>query len=345
MSNDTTLPVSTPKHLALKVIQIMGALQRLPKNGFNELSQYHYVQEADVTDQLRGLMTQAHLVLFSQVESVSRENDLTTTWMTFTLIDADSGETHVARWPGQGHDRSDKGIAKAITAATKYFLLKTFMLSAGDDPEQDRGTLPDPATKSSKSGTAPSASSATSRPTLPKEPFAVRIIAGAMEPRKVREGDLQLFFRGQALLESTQETFGITAWRANAQLLAQAQKQSLIAVISGQWHDRYPEFKVQTTAWPPGAPSDPKTTPTPPTPAAEAESEAPSGLETHRPGTELKQALWTAAQQQHLDLAGLQAFASEQLQEPITNLAELPLAQVQALLTVLQARAFTSQAS
>jgi len=352
MANESILPAAPPKQLALKLSQIMTALQRLPKNGYNDFHKYHYVQEADVTDELRGIMAQTHIVLFSQVDSVSREADLTTAWMTFTLMDADSGETHVARWPGQGQDKNDKGIAKAITAATKYFLLKTFMLSAGDDPEQD--TVP---TDRPRSDSRPKAAKSTpteaktARPSLPKDPFAVRVVAGTLEPRKTRDGESQLFFRGQAVLESTQDTFGITAWRTNAQLLAHAQKQATLAVIQGQWHDRYPEFQVQSATWPPNTkPSDSSAATVTPAdsashPAAKPISDPPVPAEASEAlAPEVKKALWDAAQQRHLDLSGLLAFASEQLGAPITHIADLPLAQVQALLSALQTHAPTSQA-
>ncbi len=40
-------------------------------------------------------------------------------------------------WVGQGLDNADKGYYKAYTGAVKYFLMKTFMISTGDDPELD----------------------------------------------------------------------------------------------------------------------------------------------------------------------------------------------------------------
>ncbi len=40
---------------------------------------------------------------------------------------------------GEGLDQNgDKGTYKAITGATKYFLLKLFLIPTGDDPETDK---------------------------------------------------------------------------------------------------------------------------------------------------------------------------------------------------------------
>src|SRR5699024_6730814 len=36
-----------------------------------------------------------------------------------------------------GQDAGDKAVYKAITGATKYALMKVFMIPTGDDPEQD----------------------------------------------------------------------------------------------------------------------------------------------------------------------------------------------------------------
>ena len=38
---------------------------------------------------------------------------------------------------GAGDDGADKGLYKAYTGAVKYFLMKTFLIPTGDDPEAD----------------------------------------------------------------------------------------------------------------------------------------------------------------------------------------------------------------
>jgi ERF superfamily len=56
-----------------------------------------------------------------------------------TLIDLDSGESKIYNFFGQGQDKGDKGIYKAYTGLQKYFFMKNFLISTGDDPENDSG--------------------------------------------------------------------------------------------------------------------------------------------------------------------------------------------------------------
>jgi hypothetical protein len=58
--------------------------------------------------------------------------------MAYTFSDVDSGEELVAKVAGQGLDTGDKAPYKAMTGALKYALLQSFLLSTGDDPEDDR---------------------------------------------------------------------------------------------------------------------------------------------------------------------------------------------------------------
>jgi|GEM_PF-4547377 len=54
----------------------------------------------------------------------------------YTLACGDTGATITTRWTGEAADSQDKGINKAATAALKYWLLKTFLISTGDeDPD------------------------------------------------------------------------------------------------------------------------------------------------------------------------------------------------------------------
>jgi hypothetical protein len=58
---------------------------------------------------------------------------LTTVTLDVTLVDGESGDMMTTTWIGQGLDNSDKGYYKAYTGAIKYFLLKTFLISTGDE--------------------------------------------------------------------------------------------------------------------------------------------------------------------------------------------------------------------
>lgn len=118
------------------------------KDGKNEFHGYKYASEANLIAALRPALIDAGLVLIPSVTNVTQdEYGNTHVMMNFTLMD-DEGYTFTFSGAGSGNDRNkngvgDKGIYKAITGATKYALMKTFLLETGDDPEvvsdHDRG--------------------------------------------------------------------------------------------------------------------------------------------------------------------------------------------------------------
>lgn len=125
------------KLLVNKLSKIMGGLGMVAKTGYNSHHKYAYVTEADILEHVRQELAKNNIFVFSSVLSSTKEGNLTTVLMSYTLVDGDSGEQMTVQSAGQGSDTQDKGIYKAITGANKYFLLKNFMLPTGDDPEND----------------------------------------------------------------------------------------------------------------------------------------------------------------------------------------------------------------
>jgi ERF superfamily len=132
--------------LAAKLVAVMAAVATVPKRGHNTFHNYDYVTEADVAEAVRHAMVEAKVVMVpSLVEIREREvttrsnksETVTTVIMDYLFVDAETGASLRFRMPGSGQDVGDKGLAKAITAATKYAQLKAFQLSTGDDPEAD----------------------------------------------------------------------------------------------------------------------------------------------------------------------------------------------------------------
>lgn len=131
-----------------KLAAIMAEVERIPKNGTNEFHKYKYVTESDLVDALRGKLAKAGIVIIPSVEKAtthvgavqtkSGSQSLTDLEMSFTIYDAVSDQKITAKWAGQGADAGDKGIYKAMTGGMKYFLMKTFLVSTGDDPEGER---------------------------------------------------------------------------------------------------------------------------------------------------------------------------------------------------------------
>lgn len=120
-----------------KIAKVMSQVSRIPKNGYNSFHKYQYATESDLTDNMRPILLEAGLAYFSNVLSQSRDGEFTKVEMEFTLFDLESGEMLKSIYWGEGQDKNDKGLYKAYTGATKYFLMKTFLIPTGDDPEQD----------------------------------------------------------------------------------------------------------------------------------------------------------------------------------------------------------------
>lgn len=115
----------------------MKDLGRIQKNGRNEFQGYDYVTESDIMDAVRDKLAEKNLFIYTTVTDVNHEGELTTVRVSYIITDADSGESVTLQSVGQGKDKGDKGVYKAITGAYKYFLMKTFLMSSGDDPETD----------------------------------------------------------------------------------------------------------------------------------------------------------------------------------------------------------------
>lgn len=133
------------KSLVLKLSKIMGELGYVPKNGYNSFHKYAYVLEADLIDAVRGKLAENKIAMLTSVHEVTtlehgekgKESLLTTAKVTFSFIDAESGEQISVGGYGTGDDKGDKGLYKAITGAVKYGLMKNFLIPTGDDPERD----------------------------------------------------------------------------------------------------------------------------------------------------------------------------------------------------------------
>lgn len=129
--------------LFAKMAKVLSEVERVPKNGRNSFHNYHYVTEADLVEALRGLLAKNGLCLFvgatnAEVRLVdAKGGPVTTVQMTATFCCTETGATYTVPWIGSGQDSGDKGLYKAYTGALKYLLMKTFLVSTGDDPEQD----------------------------------------------------------------------------------------------------------------------------------------------------------------------------------------------------------------
>ena len=142
---------NTKSSLRMKLIEIIGEMGNVPKKGFNNHFKYKFVQEQDALSALRELCIKNKVIIIPSVTHSCRIDSLTTVNVEFSICDCETEEMIVATGVGQGADTQDKGAPKALTSAYKYFILKTFMVSTGDDIENhDIEANAKPAAKAAK---------------------------------------------------------------------------------------------------------------------------------------------------------------------------------------------------
>lgn len=141
------------KNVSAKLLKVIGSVSgSVKKSGHNSHQHYDYVMEKDLLDVVRDELVKQGLLVLMSVENHSRSGDITTVKTKHTIIDVDSGESLEVYSIGEGQDRGDKAAPKSLTSASKYFWLKTFLLSGGDDPENDSQGVTPTVTKPTNSG-------------------------------------------------------------------------------------------------------------------------------------------------------------------------------------------------
>jgi len=126
--------------LVSKLTSVMEEVQYIKKTGENSYHGYSYLTEKDLVEKIRKPLIDENVMIFTSSEEVeTQKNDNITRVRTeHTFVCGDTGATVTVQSRGQGQDDQDKGGYKAITGSMKYFLYKTFLVPAGDDPEQDQ---------------------------------------------------------------------------------------------------------------------------------------------------------------------------------------------------------------
>ncbi len=135
--------------LVTKLAEVQSAVKRVKKRGRNDFHKYDYATEADIVETVRHELATRHVMLIPEITSYTlhelpdkggkSRDALMILNMAFTFEDGDSGERITKPWLGVGQDAGDKGCYKAMTGAEKYFILKTFLIPTGDDPERTTG--------------------------------------------------------------------------------------------------------------------------------------------------------------------------------------------------------------
>lgn len=132
--------MTTPKEkvsLYKKIVNVMGKVERVPKNGYNSFHKYKYATESDLVEHVRKFMVEEGLIVFNNMKSYEVNADIAIATIDYTLCCTDTGESITSTIIAEGQDKGDKKFPKAMASGTKYFLMKTFLIPTGDDPEMD----------------------------------------------------------------------------------------------------------------------------------------------------------------------------------------------------------------
>lgn len=156
------------KTVAKKLLQVIESIDgKVAKSGYNAYSKYKYVTESDLIDAIRPALIKHGLMVTTSVESYNEtaateddDNRYASLTLEHTIIDVDTGDFIKVKSVGTGADRLDKSIYKSYTGAFKYFILKNFLLSGDDDPENEGGSDQKKGGGFGKSSSAPAKSEA-----------------------------------------------------------------------------------------------------------------------------------------------------------------------------------------
>lgn len=144
-NNKTVSEMETRATFFSKMSRITGKVLNLKKDATNEFHKYDYVSAGNVLQALAPLMAEENIALISETLEVTVDDKVYMPKYRFTFVCGDTGFMFPCVWFGETvHTsnkgaRDDKALNKAATISQKYFLLKTFLIATGDDPDGDRG--------------------------------------------------------------------------------------------------------------------------------------------------------------------------------------------------------------
>lgn len=141
---------NTPMTLAEKLAAIGKRIGAVDKSGVNAQQKYNYIEYGVVAGRIRELFDEYKLIIVPQVldyktDEIKSKYDTTgyhyVIVMKFTIINGEDNADRIeSTWLGESADYGDKGINKAETSGTKYFLMRLFNVSEKGEEEADRVT-------------------------------------------------------------------------------------------------------------------------------------------------------------------------------------------------------------
>lgn len=186
--------ITKKNSLVKKLVKILGETGKVKKSGMNTHHKYQYTTESDLLELLRPKLVEAGIFIFSSVETVIKEDNITTVTMKHTFVDSASGEEYIVHSAGQGQDTQDKGVYKALTGSMKYMLWKNFLIESNDDPEADNanpGYVKSSGTNTKKTTSQPQATTSASKSFIKNAAAATAaaVVSKTEDPKKRSFGD------------------------------------------------------------------------------------------------------------------------------------------------------------
>jgi len=131
--------------LARRIANVMEQVEPLEKTGVNEAFGFKFIPIEQMIRLLRPLLAEQGIVIIPQAQSAEyaeagqtrSQNPITSCHLIVDWLITDGTEQMTATTAGEANDTSDKAANKAMTAAYKQLLAKTFMLAADADPDAD----------------------------------------------------------------------------------------------------------------------------------------------------------------------------------------------------------------
>ncbi len=139
--------------LAGKLAKIGDEIGKIDKGGYNKTQNFKFIEYAEVAGRIRSLFAQYGVIIKPEVVSYdvtevkSRSGGIGYHYiltMNFCAINADDNNDRIeSQWVSEAVDYGDKGVNKAITSGTKYFIMRLFNISERGDEDNDSQT-PEP---------------------------------------------------------------------------------------------------------------------------------------------------------------------------------------------------------
>lgn len=145
--NGIVVRSATLGDLASRLTTAYGAVRNLRPKGYNHHFNFAFVSISQLSEAVRNALADAGVAVLPSVTEVAetawKNGTRAVVHVDFLFIAAESGEFATVRQVGVALDTSDKAVAKAIAAATKEMLRRTFLIASALPSEDPDTASPD----------------------------------------------------------------------------------------------------------------------------------------------------------------------------------------------------------